>query len=63
MSDFLTETQLNIIRGKTMTGTATGDEHMDIFRHLDALVEKLNEFEQDDFFGTEGWRHAFCMPE
>jgi len=63
MSDFLTEKKLNEIRGKTMVGAATGDEHMDVFRHLDALEQKLNEFEQDDFFGTEGWRHAFGMPE
>lgn len=62
-ADFLTEKQLNTIRGKTMAGAATGDEHMDVFRHLDTLVEKLDEFEQDDTFGTEGWRHAFGMPE
>ncbi len=24
---------------------------------LKLLIEKLNELDNDDFFGTEGWRH------
>ena len=24
---------------------------------LGELIEKLNELDQDDFFGTEGWQH------
>jgi len=60
---FLTAKELNTIRGKTMVGQATGDEHMDVLHHVDALEAKLDEFEQDDTFGTEGWRHAFGLPE
>lgn len=25
--------------------------------YLVELIEKLDELDQDDFFGTEGWRH------
>lgn len=30
--------------------------------YLVKLIEKLDELEMDDFFGTEGWRH-FLMGE
>lgn len=60
---FLTEKELNTIRGKAMVGHATPDEIMSVFGHLDALEMQLDEREQDDFFGTEGWRHAFGLPD
>jgi hypothetical protein len=59
----LTDKKLNTIRGKSMVGHATPDEIMDVFMHLDALEMKLDEFDQDDTFGTEGWRHSFGVPE
>lgn len=30
--------------------------------YLEKLLKKLDELDQDDFFGTEGWRH-FIMGE
>ncbi len=28
---------------------------------LRTLMEQLDELDEDDFFGTEGWRHRFGM--
>lgn len=60
---YLTDRELNTIRGKAMVGHATPDEILSVFIHYDMLEMKLEEFEQDDTFGTEGWRHAFGLPE
>lgn len=60
---FLTERELNTIRGKSMVGHATPAEILSVFGHLDALEMWLSEQEEDDFFGTEGWRHAAGLPD
>jgi hypothetical protein len=60
---YLTEKELNTIRGTAMVSHATPEEILGVFGHLDALEMKLDEREQDDFFGTEGWRHAFGPSE
>jgi hypothetical protein len=60
---YLTEKQLNIIRGKAMVGQASSKEVMSVFDHLDQLELWLNETDYNDFFGTEGWRHAAGLPD
>ena len=60
---FITEKELNTTRGKAMVGHATPDEILRVFSHLDTLESELDGREQDDFFGTEGWRHAFGLPD
>lgn len=60
---YITEKELNTIRGKAMVGHATPAETLSVFSHLDELEMKLDEFEQDDTFGTEGWRHSFGLPD
>lgn len=60
---YLTEAKLNEIRGKAMVGHATPEEILSVFGHLDKLEDQLNDFDNDDFFGTEGWRHQFNLPE
>jgi len=59
----LTEKQLNIIRGKASVGKATMKEIMSVFEHLDAMENMLDEKDSEDFFGTQGWREFFGMPE
>jgi len=61
--ELLTDKELNTIRGKAMVGHASPQQILSVFGHLDALEMKLEEFEQDDTFGTEGWRHAVGVPE
>ena len=31
--------------------------------YLRDLIEKLDELDNEDFFGTEGWRHYFGLDE
>lgn len=60
---FLTERELNIIRGKSLVGHASPKEILSVFAHFDALEMWLDETECDDTFGTEGWRHAAGLPD
>lgn len=52
---------LNIIRGKNLVGAATKEDVAKVFEHIDALEMFLDDNEQDDQFGTEGWRHAIGL--
>lgn len=68
MTDFknpklLTEKELNIIRGKAIVGKASPAELMAAFSHWDLIEAKMDEMDGEDFFGTEGWRHFFDIPE
>lgn len=59
----LTEQELNIIRGKALVGHASPDEILQVFGHYDLIEMKLDEYDNDDAFGTEGWRHSFGLPD
>ncbi len=54
---FMTERAINIIRGKTLVGKATRDEVLALCRHIDECERLLDEADESDCFGTEGWRH------
>lgn len=60
---YLIERQLNIIRGKAMCGKATPKEILSVFEHYDLIEMELDERDGEDYFGTEGWRHAFRLPD
>lgn len=60
---FLTDKQLNTIRGKVSVGKATTKEILSVFEHLDKLEMALDEKDAEDFFGTEGWRNFFGLSE
>ena len=49
--------ELNTIRGKALVGAATVEEVMSVFRRLDDLELLLDEADEVDALGTEGWRH------
>jgi hypothetical protein len=59
----LTEQELNMIRGKSLVEKATAAELMSVFGHYDLIEQKLEELDYQDFFGTEGWRHFFALPD
>ncbi len=59
----LTEKEIYTIRGKATVGHASPEELMSVFAHYDLIEMKLDEFDEDDRFGTEGWRHAFDLPD
>lgn len=58
-----TERFVNTVRGKALVGHASPDELMKVFQHIDALENFLDENDQDDAFGTEGWRHALGVDD
>jgi len=51
---------INIMRGKSLMVTDAAEKAalMDIFRYIDILEDALDECDESDFFGTEGWRHG-----
>ena len=59
----LSSRELNTIRGKASVGHATTTEIMSVFQHLDELEMQFEELDNEDFFGTEGWRHFFGTPD
>lgn len=59
----LTEKEIYTIRGKAIVGAASPAELMSVFSHYDIIEQKLDEFDEDDAFGTEGWRHRFGLPD
>lgn len=63
MVRLISDKELNTIRGKASVGHAKPAELQKVFEHIDALEIQLNERDLDDFFGTEGWRHAFGHPD
>lgn len=57
-----TERELNIIRGKNLVAKADQDDAWSLLAYIDKLELELDKRDCDDFFGTEGWRHAFGIP-
>lgn len=62
---YLTQRELNYIRGKALVGHATPKELLSVFSHYDLLESKLDEADNDndDVYGTDGWRHYFGIPD
>ena len=59
----LTQKEINIIRGKVEVGKAKPKDILRVFDHWDLMEDTMNGMERDDFFGTEGWRHFFGLPD
>lgn len=53
-----TEQELDMIRGKMLCGHATLEEQQDFFTYVSKIEGLLEEADNDDYFGTEGWRHC-----
>lgn len=58
-----TDRNINIIRGKHSVGAATKADVDRLLEHIDALEAFLDWYEEDDTFGTEGWRHAIGLSD
>lgn len=56
-----TDSVLNMIRGKNLVAAATRDDVNKLFDHIDALEDFLDDQDEDDVFGTEGWRHLLGL--
>jgi len=54
----LSDEELNIIRGKLMAGHATLDEIKDFLFYVSNLESLLDDADDFDVFGDEGWKHS-----
>lgn len=54
---------LNIIRGKNLVGKATKADVFKVFEYIELLERHLDEGDERDAFGTEGWRHYFGIED
>ena len=59
----LSDKELNTIRGKAIVGHESTQELMKVFGHIDAMEMRLEELDEEDCFGSRGWRHAFNHPD
>ena len=55
--------ELNIIRGRSEECDITQLDADKLLAHIDALEALLDQGDEDDCFGTEGWRHAINIDE
>ena len=53
----LTAHELGIIKGRSSAGAATQKDVTDLLGHIEELEELLDECDEQDACGTEGWRH------
>lgn len=49
--------ELNIIRGKNLVGKATQDDVTALFEYVDKLEGLLDDADEYDTYGTQGWRY------
>lgn len=59
----MSERDLNILRGKAMAGATTPADTLAVLDHLALIEAELDKLDYDDALGTEGWRHAFDIPD
>lgn len=55
------EKELNIIRGKMLVNMANTAELHDFLNYVVALESLLEDANNDDYFGTEGWQHKIGL--
>lgn len=63
MPGLLSERQVNIYIGKALVGALTKEEQIALTQHIAALYHELDLRDDEDYFGTEGWRRAFGIPD
>lgn len=53
----LKEQEVSVERGRVLAGVHSKERIAQLFDVIDAMKELLDEADQTDTFGTEGWRH------
>ena len=57
------EKEINMIRGKMVAECATFNEMMDFLDYVEALEKMLNDGNDYDVFGTQGWKYHLGWEE
>ena len=60
---YLSNKEINTLRGKASVGMATVAEVLSVFEHLDTMEIELDLSDEEDKFGSQGWRYYFGVPE
>lgn len=42
-------------------GNYTHDQIRELLMYINALEDKLDALDEEDYFGTEGWKHVFGL--
>jgi len=56
-----TEREYDEIRGKMLVNHATAEELCEFLKYVNVLESLLEDADNDDYFGTEGWRHRMGL--
>ena len=59
----MSDREVNILRGKALVGAMDQRDQMRLCGHLNLIEHVLDCKDDEDFFGTEGWRHFFGIPD
>lgn len=51
------EQTIDTIRGKMLVAAATQEELHDFLRYVTVIEGLVEDASNEDFYGTEGWRH------
>ena len=62
-SKLLSQRQTDRYTGMALVGKLEPKDQLAVMEHLNELYFLLDEKDDEDFFGTEGWRHYFGLPE
>ncbi len=57
----MNEKQINMIRGKLETGTASKKETKLFLKYVEKIEELIEEASSEDFYGTQGWKHQLGL--
>lgn len=59
----MNDRSMNELRGKALVGALTKEEVMEIIEYVNRLEILLDEDDNEDIHGTEGWRHHLGMED
>ena len=57
------EREIDMIRGKMLVAAATAKELQDFLVYVQILETLVDQASNEDFYGTEGWRHLIGWDE
>ena len=57
------ERHYDMIRGKMLVAAATAKELQDFLTYVSVLESLVKQASNEDFYGTEGWRHLVGWDE
>ena len=60
---YLAESEFFEIRGRASVDACSSKDIWKLIGHIERLEIELDKLDNEDFFGTEGWRHMLRIPD